>query len=310
MTHNSVQFNNGERLDFQENVEHRPRLLVTGGSSTLGRVIVRQAAAGWQVGATYLNNPYCLAPGGNPAGGLSLFHLDLRNDSAVTGLIKAFQPAVIIHTAGSNQSDDFRNVITAGARNIIHAITGTRTRLIHISSDVVFNGKDAPYTESTFPTPIHAYGQAKAESEKIVSSANNCVIVRTSLIYSRTGDDHQSAWLKQAAASGSPVTLFTDEYRCPIWVESLAKACLELASLGYSGILNVAGEQRLNRWEFGKRLFNSWVQTVPANINPGIMPDRLELIRPKDCTLDISLARKVLTTPLPGVDDVLAPKQE
>ncbi|MBN1315190.1 MAG: SDR family oxidoreductase [Anaerolineales bacterium] len=290
--------------------QKKTRLLIIGGSSTLGRVIVRKALADWQVLATYWKNSDPLDPYSNKET-TERCQLDIRKRDEVEKCMVAFRPDVIIHTAGSNQSDDMEQVITLGARNITRSIAGSNTRLIHLSTDVVFNGQNAPYDETAAPSPIHAYGRAKAESEAIVTKdLTDFVIIRTSLIYSLTGQDHQSAWMKRVSLTNNPVTLFTDEFRCPVWVESLADACLELASNPFSGILHVAGDQRQNRWEFGKSLFRAWGIPTPPTIRPGEMPDRLVMTRPKDCTLDINLAKNILNTPLPGVDDVLSFRQE
>jgi len=103
--------------------------------------------------------------------------------------------------------------------------------------------------------------------------------------------------------TGKPVRLFTDELRCPIWVQSLAAAVVELAALDYKGILHVAGAQPLSRYEFGVQMLRF------QGVDPGpLIPVRsqeLGLARPLNCTLDSSRARALLRTPLPGVDEVL-----
>ena len=106
-----------------------------------------------------------------------------------------------------------------------------------------------------------------------------------------------------AAATGETLTLWSDEMRCPIWVESLATALVELADLDYTGFLHVAGDQIVSRYEFGlAQLRFHGVDT--SNVLPATSPPNA--MRPLDCTLDCSLARSLLTTPLPGVDEVLA----
>jgi dTDP-4-dehydrorhamnose reductase len=103
--------------------------------------------------------------------------------------------------------------------------------------------------------------------------------------------------------AGRPVRLFTDELRCPLWVQSLAAALLELAQSGYTGVLHVAGAQPLSRYQFGLRLAR-FHGVDPARITPALSRDS-GLTRPLDCTLDCSRARSLLRTPLAGVDQVL-----
>jgi dTDP-4-dehydrorhamnose reductase len=131
------------------------------------------------------------------------------------------------------------------------------------------------------------------------------VVVRTSLIYGwRPRADRQTRWIVGDVQAGRPVWLFTDEVRCPIWVESLAAAVVELAGLETTGVLHVAGAQPLSRYEFGVRLLRFY------GVDPGpLIAARSResgLHRPLDCTLDCSRARALLRTPLPGVDEVLA----
>jgi dTDP-4-dehydrorhamnose reductase len=98
-----------------------------------------------------------------------------------------------------------------------------------------------------------------------------------------------------------PVTLFTDEYRSPVRTEDLTAALVELIGQDYRGVLHVAGPERLSRYELGLRIA-AYHGYSPS---PGIVAGTVAgsgLIRPRDCTLDISLARRLLHTllrPLP-----------
>jgi dTDP-4-dehydrorhamnose reductase len=148
---------------------------------------------------------------------------------------------------------------------------------------------------------------AKAEAERLVlDSYANSVVVRTSLIYGLAEMDHSTAWTAAALRAGEPVTLFSNQLRNPIWVESLAAACLELAGLEFTGVLNVAGEQALSRAAFGVRLLDQWGVTERDTMT---IADDTSGRWPLDCTLDLSLAGRVLKTPLPGVDAVLASRE-
>jgi dTDP-4-dehydrorhamnose reductase len=141
--------------------------------------------------------------------------------------------------------------------------------------------------------------------EAVLASSAEAVIVRTSLIYGwRPRADRNARQVMDALAAGQPVRLFTDEVRCPVWVESLAAALIELANLSCTGVLHVAGAQALSRYEFGVRLLR-FHGMDPAPVLPALSHDS-GLTRPLDCTLDCSRARALLRTPLPGVDEVLA----
>jgi dTDP-4-dehydrorhamnose reductase len=98
--------------------------------------------------------------------------------------------------------------------------------------------------------------------------------------------------------------LFSDEYRCPVYVGDLAAALLELGRLPYAGVLNIAGAQRVSRYEFGQLIAAAHGRD-PNKLRAGLNRES-GLKRPRNCALDISLARTLLRTPLRGVGEVLS----
>lgn len=271
------------------------RLLITGGSGYLGRHLARRVAAQWS-GAwaytTHSRDPLALPQG---------MALDVRDGPAVARLVADFAPDVIIHTAGSNTTLDMTAVIVEGTRHVVAAAQAAGARLIHLSTDSIFDGTAAPYDETARPAPLHAYGRAKAAAEALVSAHANAVIVRTSLIYGLAEMDNGTAWLAAALRAGQPVTLFTNQWRNPVWVESLVGACLELVDSPYRGVLNVAGRQAMSRADFGLRLLDWWRVSERATLALGADESGCW---PLDCRLDVGRAAGLLVTPLLGVDAV------
>ena len=281
----------------------KPRMLVTGGSGYLGGWVVRLARADWDVIATYLTHP-------RDEIGATWRRLDVRDKAAVAALVDEVRPAVIVHTAALNpgQGADFEATNAAGTRHVARAAAACGARLIHLSSDVIFDGEQGNYVEEDPPAPITSYGRSKALAEEVVrASGAEAVIVRTSLIYGwRPRLARQVSWIVDNLEAGKPVRLFTDDLRCPIWVESLAAAVVELAGLSYTGVLHVAGAQPLSRYEFGTRLLR--FHGVDTSSIISTRRSEIGLTGPLNCTLDCSRARSLLRTPLPGVDEVLAQK--
>ncbi len=274
-----------------------PRLLITGGSSYLGQHLVPRAlAAGWQTTYTWFSgDPLRLAQGRQ---------LDVRDGEAVAALVRRERPDCIIHLAGSNRSEDLTAVIESGTRSVTAAAAAAGARLLFMSTDVVFDGENPPYAEGDWPRPRHAYGRAKAAAEQIAAGVANHLVVRTSLIYGLERIDRGTAWVIDALERGETVTLFTDQMRNPVWVETLAAACLELAAVEATGIVHVAGGQVLSRADFGQRLLNWW--GVERRENLRLAPTPAGAPWPLDTTLALERANRLLRTPLPGVDAVLA----
>ena len=273
------------------------RLLITGGSGYLGRHLARLAAAEWPGVLAY--NFHSRDPLGRPQG----VALDVRDGPAVARLVADFAPDAIIHTAGSNTTPDMTAVIVEGTRHVAAAAAAVGAQLIHLSTDSIFDGTAAPYDETARPTPLHDYGRAKAAAEALVAAHPHAVTVRTSLIYGLEEMDNGTAWMATALRAGRPVTLFTNQWRNPVWVDSLARACLELVESDYRGVLNVAGRQPMSRADFGLRLLDWWGVTERATLALGSDDSGRW---PLDCRLDVGRAAGLLRTPLVGVDEVLS----
>jgi len=268
------------------------RILITGGSSYLGRHLAPIASEKFYVCYTYHNH--------DPLGGQGS-NLDIRDGQAVRQLVVACQPSTIIHLAGSDRSPDMDNVIRLGARHICDSAASSGAKLIHLSSDVIFDGRHAPYDENARPDPVHAYGRAKAAAESIIAGYDNHLIIRTSLIYGLDIIDHSTEWVTTALSRGQPVRLYDNQIRNPIWVGTLSRALLECMALPYRGILNVAGRQSLSRADYGLRMLDWWGVTGREGLTVGPSDARW----PLDCRLDISLAESLLAMELLGVDEVL-----
>jgi dTDP-4-dehydrorhamnose reductase len=214
--------------------------------------------------------------------------VEVRDADAVRELFERLRPDVVVHTAYRQEEDD---VNTVGAENVARAAAAVGARLVHLSTDVVFDGrKGSPYVEGDPVTPVTSYGRAKAEAETLVAAAHpGALLVRTSLLYGGAEPSKH-----ELAARDPEVTFFTNEIRSPIQVTDLAEALLELAELDVSGPLHVAGADHVSRAEFAELI-------AGASVRTGRAPNS----RPLDCSLDSSRARALLRTQLRGVRELL-----
>ena len=272
-------------------------LLITGGTGYLGSQMIPMTE-NWTTHATYFHT----TPSPSP---YAKFHqCDLREGKQVEKLLEEIRPSVIIHTACSNLNEDNRHSIVPAARHLAKLAVTINARIIHVSTDLVFDGEHAPYTEEAKPAPLSEYGEEKAEADDIVlNHSQNALVVRPSLIYGINPIDHQTGWLVKGIEDDQPVRLFTDEFRSPIWVNTLSQALLELAEKDSTGILNLAGTQALNRWDFGQYMLKMLKMETPPNVMRSTIKES-GLIRPPNLTLDISKARCLLKTPLVSVEEV------
>jgi len=280
-----------------------PRLLITGGSGTLGGPLSVQAVkAGWDTTCTYLIHPDRIRAG-HPV------QLDLRERDAVEALVLDLRPDVIIHTAVTERSGDgFEEAIWLASRTVAGAAAKSGARLIGLSTDLVFDGSEELYTEESFPRPHpnSVYGFYKLDGEWAMQNlCPTTLIVRTSLIYDFQPGNAQVAWMLRTIERGEPVRLFTDQIRCPIWAFNLADALLELAGMDITGMLHVVGPEPLSRYDLGMALLRALGIDPLAHVVPATAPDTM----PRRLVLSVDRARSLLKTPLLTVDEAQKHKE-
>jgi dTDP-4-dehydrorhamnose reductase len=237
------------------------RILVTGGAGYLGSEVCKQAVeAGHDVVATRFH--------AEPPFGRAL-SVDLQEPFTLPGV------DVVIHTAYVQADPD---MIVRSTRNVADAARGAR--LIHVSTDLVFDGEHAPYEEEDEARPVSDYGRAKLEAEALVHG----LVVRTSLLYGKPGP-------QEALAARGGAVFYEDEIRCPTHVGDLAAALLELAARDdVSGVLHVAGPDAISRLELARALGARDPRGAPTP--PG---------RARNVALDSSRAGGILKTALRGI---------
>ena len=274
-------------------------LLITGGSGYLGAELVKMAQAqGWKVYATYYTRPVALTRG-------TAVPLDLRDSHKTAAVIRNIHPRAIIHTACSNRGEQFQAIVPA-AQSVASSARDLGCRLVHVSSDMVFDGEHAPYSDEAPPAPANDYGQAKTEAEALVAQlCPSAVIVRPSLIWGLDPVDHQTRWLVDGVRRRDPVKLFVDEVRSPVHVADVCAALLELvAKPEILGPMNLGGAQALTRWDFGLKLLCALrLAAAPYLVRQTVKESGLA--RPRDLTMVSARATRLLKTKLRGVDDVL-----
>jgi dTDP-4-dehydrorhamnose reductase len=174
--------------------------------------------------------------------------LDVGDPEAVRA---AFGPGdVVIHAAAKTDVDVCERDPDAAFAANAHAaghVVGTGARVIHLSTDYVFDGRsDSAYTEDDPTNPLSVYGRSKLEGERAVLSRPDNLVVRTSWVYG-DGRNFFRAILA-AEAAGRQLRVVADQRGRPTAAADLARALAYLVSLDVSGVVHVTGDGEPTTW--------------------------------------------------------------
>ncbi|HAO13202.1 MAG TPA: NAD(P)-dependent oxidoreductase [Planktothrix sp. UBA8407] len=268
------------------------KLLITGASGFLGWHLCQIAQTQWQVyGIT--NSKTINIPN------IHLFKTDLTDIQALKNLFQEIKPDAVIHTAAQSQPNFCQqypeisyqiNVIAS--LEIANLCAELDIPCVFTSTDLVFNGLNAPYKETDPRSPISYYGEQKVLAEQgMLERYPQTTICRMPLMF---GDvpDHATSFIQpfiQTLKAGKELNLFVDEFRTPVSGTTAAKGLL-LALETTQGILHLGGKERISRYEFG--LLMADILDLPKHlIKPCYQADiKMLAPRPPDVSLDSSKA--------------------
>jgi dTDP-4-dehydrorhamnose reductase len=283
------------------------RLFISGISGLLGLNLALQARDRFQISGCYHAHQVILE-------GVQSLKLDLTSLSSLEHALLEVGPDVVIHTAGLTNVEECEanpqlayRLNVEVTRNVAKVTNALGAKLVHISTDHMFDGKASWKREADVPAPLNTYGRTKWEAEAVVlGECRNALIIRTNFFgWGTPVRASFSDWILQTLARGDDLTMFSDVYFTPILINDLVDILTELIARGAEGTLHVAGGERLTKHAFALRLaqvFNYPTHTIRA-ISVENFPFRAK--RPKDMSLSSKKAAQLLGSPLPGVKEGL-----
>lgn len=272
------------------------RVIITGAAGLIGWYFVKSAARwapSWEVH------------------GLTRAILNLTDYEAVERTWRSLKPDIVIHCAALSRTKECEQDPQLARRINVEA-TAHLARLsedipfIFLSSGEVFDGRGEWYRENDEATPINVYGKTKLEAEQLVLQNPRHTVVRIVLTAgtSQGGDRSFVEDMCRAAKSGQLLTLYTDEYRCPLPAGTIARAIWELAAHDVPGLYHLGGRDRLSRWEIGQALL-PWYPELEGHLTKGTARGRSGAPRPADLSLNCEKLQARLSFSIPGFRDWL-----
>jgi dTDP-4-dehydrorhamnose reductase len=251
------------------------RLLVTGAVGMLGHDVLR---AGQRAGHDLL--------------AVDLPELDITDEVAVRAFFKRERPEASINCAAwtdvdgaETQREQAHAVNADGAGNLARAAAEIGTRLLHISTDYVFDGvapldKDGrprPYVESDPTGPRSVYGESKLEGERqVLAASDRHTVVRTAWLYGVDGPNFVATMLR-LAGEREAVQVVDDQVGCPTWSGHLAPAVLGLLEREVSGLVHLTGSGEVSWNGFAREIFRQ--AEVECRVEPA-SSEQMAMARP------------------------------
>ncbi|MFI5360571.1 MAG: SDR family oxidoreductase [Elusimicrobiota bacterium] len=231
--------------------------------------------------------------------------LDIRRQDLVEKLFAAHEFDAVIHAAGVANVDyaekhyaESLESNLVGTLNITAACRRRGIHLTYISTNAVFDGTHPPYGEADEVHPINKYGSIKVDCEKLIrETLEHWTIARPILMYGwnhPVSRQNPATWLIDKLRRGEKVSLVTDVYENPLYYRQCADALDAIIREKPPGVVHLAGEDGVNRYEFGVALANEFsldaalLSPVDSSFFPSIAP------RPKNTTFRTERLRRDL----------------
>lgn len=234
------------------------KILITGAAGLLGQHLVKIISDDHTILAIDIaDNPF------EHTSNIHYLKADLTDFPAVRSSILLFKPEYIFNCAALTDVDRCETEKELADKLnfelVNHLLTIPFKKIIHYSSDYIFNGKSGPYIEHDSPEPINYYGITKLHSENILLNASvNYLIIRTNVVYGIAPGIKKNfiTWVKESLENNEKISVVEDQFNNPIEASNLAEASIEAAFNTINGILHIAGNEHLSRYHTAYTIAN------------------------------------------------------
>ena len=247
--------------------------------------------------------------------GRDVHDLDITDPVQTEKEIRLLRPEVVINAAAFTDVDGCESqreraflVNADGAGHVARGCRSAAARLIHLSTDYVFDGTShIPYTEESTPHPLNVYGESKLQGEQsIQETGGNHLVLRTAWLYGKHGKNFVDTILRLASQQ-EELRVVDDQRGSPTFTRDLSRAIAQLLDKEVKGILHITNSGSCSWFEFAKKIVETKrfpgrkIRVVPISSRELNRPAR----RPSNSVLDCSRFQKVTGDKMRPWDEAL-----
>lgn len=281
------------------------RILVTGASGLLGFHFAWLASQQAEViGITHtqelLNTPF------------TPVKMDLSQPGAGRQLLKNYHPDVLIHCAAlanvdlcAQKPELARQMNTNLPAELATAAEETGIKMVHVSTDAVFDGVAGDYRESDSPNPLSVYAQTKLEAEQVVLEVcPSAIIARVNFYgWSLSGKHSLAEWFFNNLSAKKPMNGFMDIFYCPLEVTQLCSLLDEMVEKDLKGMYHVLSQEQISKYAFGVKLAEQFALDSSLIHPVSWKEGNLLAARSPNLTLQTQKLQHALGKTLPGIQE-------
>ena len=230
--------------------------------------------------------------------------IDVTNISSIDKFFEIHCPEIVVNCSAISQVDECEknpkhalNVNAYGAENVAKVCKKYNTKLIHISTDSVFNGKKGMYTESDKLEPKNEYARTKKIGEELVrKTLDNHIIIRTNFYGKNENGNNLFDWILNSLENNEKITGFSDIIFNPLEINNLCSMIIELISSKFLGTIHLTSDEIFSKFEFCKKIA-FYLEYPEELVKEGISTNtNLIAKRPLNTTLSNKLSKTILKT--------------
>ena len=288
-------------------MQNKIGVLIIGGSGQVGSNLIKSFSKSehqlnFQVSATY-----------NKHKTEGLDFLDITDKNSIRKNFEKHKPNIVIQTSAltyveqCEEDKELANKINViGIQNVVDLCKEFNSKMVYISTDYVFDGKNGPFSEDDTPNPLNHYGKTKLEAEKIVKTLKNFLVIRSAWINDINSKSKNFVMqVIHSVNTGKVMRVANDQFGHPTLASNLAEIIIELIMLDKNGVYHVAGSSYVSRYNQALEITKAF--GLDSSLIKSVTTEELNLkaTRPLNVNLNLEKIKSVISQKILSLNEQL-----